>query len=515
MSKNKNQPDKQPNTEKKEKSENVPKKTPQAMVKSDAKMENDTKNVKANTVIGKSDVNHKGSDPKVSDKVNIEVHSKTEKMDTMSQSHVKKTDTPATESEKKIMQNQTLKNSTDKPSQPTKKNTTQKIDVPKQPPQKSSEQSPRKQKNGNLFHGIAIFLGILGTALGAYAFNELRTLKSFSANNQNLNTELESLSKKVASLLKNPELVKVNQQLTGLAIQQKRLEASEAKFNQRISQVEQIQKGLSQSVKADIDMALVAKIAGLDTMLAKVEDIDLSQKGLFKNLQQVISQRQSIDKVWMIRQEVGYLLRIANYKLQLESDLPGTMGLLKMAEGKLLSINQGKTDALIDAIRAKIIQLSGVKIVDKNAILADLRVVELQLPKLVVKPQKSLGSSDSSNAETESNILGKIGSMIASGIKYTPKDPSKIDISAETALIEKRLMQVDVKAAAFAVKSHDKVLLAQSVQSVKNNLDKYFANDETAQLIRETLSRVNQIELEINFPDLLSVVKRFEARQAQ
>ncbi len=370
-----------------------------------------------------------------------------------------------------------------------------------------------QQKKGGLGVALALLFGVAGTGLGAYSFNELRSLKSGTSGTQEFGAQLQDLQKKVADLSQGGQSQDLAKQFADLQAQQKALQEAEAAFKQRISDVEQMQKGLSKSVKADIDSALQARMGGVDELLAKVKDIELGQQGLSKGLSQVNAGAQAVDAADMAQQEVGYLLRMANYKLQSEGDVLGATGLLKMAESKLQGSDASYASELVDAIRAKIIQLSGVKSVDTDALIADIKLVGQKIPQLVVKsskPQKSADDANNVGVEEEKSVLGTIGSALASGVKYTPHDPSKIDISAETVLIEKRLMQADVKSAEFAVQSRNKVLLAQNIASLQQSLAKYFANDDTAQFINKKLNAISHSELDTTLPDLSGIVKQFE-----
>ncbi len=80
-------------------------------------------------------------------------------------------------------------------------------------------------------------------------------------------------------------------------------------------------------------------------------------------------------------------------------------------------------------------------------------------------------------------------------------------------LIEKRLMQADLRTAELAVRSQNQVLLAESLRSVHDSLDKYFAQDSTAEAINKALAAIEQRKLETVLPDLSPLVKQFEGRQ--
>lgn len=414
----------------------------------------------------------------------------------------------------------------DKPtSEPKKTEATGKQQAPIKPRPKQQGLKNKQQINyapaekapsgggGKLLASLALLLGVAGTGLGAYSFNELRTLKAGVS--QGVDAKLNSLDGKIAELAKVDPTAAVKGQLDALSSKQQAFTAAETRFNERIATVEQMQKGLSQSVKKEIDTALAAKLAAVDSLLAKVKDIELGQQGLSKNLSEANAASRAISAEGMEKQEVGYLLRMANYKLQSEADVIGATGLLKLAESKLLAANQGKADAMVDAVREKVIHLSGVKAVDTDALLSQLKSVSRNISKLQPKVSKATTATTTEQGATSNGVLDKITAVITSGVKYTPNDPSKIDISAETILIEKRLMQADVKTAELAVQSHNKVMLAESVKAISDSLDKFFAADETAKAIEKTLKTIAESELETVMPNLSGLVKQFESTQVQ
>lgn len=402
----------------------------------------------------------------------------------------------------------------------TAESTAQKTRPTPQPPkprQKINYAPPEKSpKKGGLVASIALLLGVGGVGLGAYSFNELRHLKATVGDG--IKDQVSHLAAELTTLAEKDPTAGIKGQLSTLSSQQKNLVASEERVNQRLAQVEQMQQGFSQSMNKAIDVALSAKLQTVDGLLEKVKSIELSQQGLSKNLSEVNAASQATQIAGMQKQEVGYLLRMADYKIQSEADVLGARGLLKSAESKLLMINQGQTDALVEAIREKIIQLSGVKPVDTNALLSQLKATSRDITHLQAKSTavaSQAADQVTTGEKAEDGMLNKLTSALASGIKYTPKDPNQIDVSAETILIEKRLMQADIKTAELAVQSHNKVLLAESIRSVLDSLDKSFAADETAQAVKERLTTIAQSELETVMPDLTGLVKQFEATQAQ
>lgn len=385
---------------------------------------------------------------------------------------------------------------------------------PKKPVNTQINKAPAKaekpaKKSGGLIAFLALLTGVAGTGLGVYNYDQARKL-SDNDGTAALAEQLKAAEAKIDALSKNDNAGALEKQVNALT---QSLKASETKANERLSAVEQTQSGLSKTLKGDLNKTLETRLNEVNALLKKVDQIELEQKGISQSLHQVATTKEAVTATGMTKQEVGYLLRMADYKIQSEGDVVGAAGLLKIAEDKLLLSDEGKVTPMVDAIRQKIIQLQGVKPVDTNALVSDLEKLSKQIPNLVVKLSETPKVSEEKTATSEAKgMLGKVGDIIASGVKYTPNDPSKVNVSAETALIEKRLMQVDIRTAELAVRSQNGVMLAESIDNINHSLDKYFADDATAKAIKQTLANVAQQKLETVLPDLGSLADQFDKR---
>lgn len=450
--------------------------------------------------------------PQTADKAAAEVTKKpTEPTKPVDTTQKKPDNKPDNKAEKPV-DKPTEKQSEQSP-EPTAKSTAKSTAKPAQP---AGNPPAEPKKSGGIVPKAALLLGVIGTGIGVYDYDQIRTLKS-QDNTVELVTRLNAAEAKITELsARNTDALE--QKISTLSGDIETFKSAAARVNERLSAIEQTQAGLSKTLQGDLNKTLDTRLNEVNALLQKIKQIELTQEGLSKNLSQVTAAGEAVTATGMAKQEVGYLLRMADYKIASEGDTVGSAGLLKIAEDKLLLINKGQVTPLISAIRQKLTQLAGVQPIDPDAIIRDLKALSRAIPNLVAKTNTQAADSseaDMKKAATESDkgILGSIGAVIASGVKYTPNDPSKIDISAETVLIEKRLMQADIRTAELAVRSQNQVLLAESLRSVRNSLDKYFAKDATATAIGKTLTDIEQRKLETVLPDLSTLVKQFEGRQ--
>lgn len=386
----------------------------------------------------------------------------------------------------------------------------------RKPPAPNNTRPSEAKKSGGIIPKAALLLGVIGTGIGVYDYDQIRNLKSQNDTSE-LVAQLNAAEAKIVELsARNTDALE--QTVTTLTNDVTALKTGNARVNERLSAIEQTQNGLSKTLQGDLNKTLNERLSEVNALLKKVEQIEMMQEGLTKNLSQVTAAGEAVTSTGMAKQEIGYLLRMADYKIVSEGDTVGATGLLKIAEDKLLLVNKGQVNDLITAIRQKLTQLAGVQPIDPDAIILDLKAVSRDIPKLVAKSNAQASASseaDMKKAATDSKtgILSSIGNVIASGVKYTPNDPSKMDISAETVVLEKRLMQADIRTAELAVRSQNQVLLAESLRSINDSLNTYFAKDATASSISKTLADIEQRKLETVLPNLGTLVKQFEGRQ--
>lgn len=425
---------------------------------------------------------------------------------------VKQTTPSKTAEAKKPMDKNPTEKTTEKPTQkPAVKPTAKPEPTKTNPPSNQPKPAPAAKKSGGAGVMLALLLGLAGTGLGAYSFNELRTLKAANAANDSA-AKFAAIEEK----LKGVEKLDANaakQQISELLSQVNALKASETGFNERMAKIEQAQDGVVKNITSTVEQQLAAMGETVKAVQDKVDDVQMGQQGLVKNMNEVTAGQDAMLADGMAKQEVAYLVRMADLKLTNERDVAGATGLLQMAADRLLAANKGQTTADVDAIRAKIVQLQGAKTVDENALLGQLADVSRDIPQLVVKSAKPAANNSEAKQSAPESTFDKLTSVLTSGVKYTPKDPDQVNVTAETVLIEKRLMQADVKTAEFAVRSHNKTLLSESFRSIRDKLAANFADNETAQKIKTTLAAIEKAELSEALPSVSGLVEQLEQAQ--
>jgi uroporphyrin-III C-methyltransferase len=156
----------------------------------------------------------------------------------------------------------------------------------------------------------------------------------------------------------------LDSQLVSLAAENQQL--SNTITNQNV-QLQQIRETLSQvSSGATMDDAAVQEIVQASGQQFREEISRLNQ--LVSELQSQQSAAQSTDNSAFAVAEVGYLLRVANQKIQLESDVAGAINLLASADSILSATGDSSNFSVRESIARELTALRNVTNVDTDGI---------------------------------------------------------------------------------------------------------------------------------------------------
>ncbi len=371
--------------------------------------------------------------------------------------------------------------------------------------------APEAAKKGGLVPALALLTGIAGTALGVYNYDQIRRLGD-SETTEALKTQIATLEEQVKSLSSANKAVSESAAKQVVAAISKAEQASKAQqdsVNQRLSKVEQLQNGLAKTLQGDLKNTLDQRLNEVNALLNKVDQMELKQKGIAQNLAQMVAAEDATSAEGMAKQEIAYLVRMADYKIVYEGDVISASGLLKIAEEKSLLLSKGQMNTKIKALQQAYQQLIGVESVSNETVVSDLKALAVQVNQLKpLEVDRGEGSSVPAHAD---GVWGKVETLLVTGgMKVIPGDPNDIDISAETGLIEKRFLQADLFTAELAVRSQNMALLKSSLKSVNTRLDKFFAADDNAKAIKKTLATIEHKKLKVTLPDLSDLVSQFK-----
>lgn len=372
------------------------------------------------------------------------------------------------------------------------------------------------KKSGSGLAVLALLIGLAGAGGAGYLYQELTKLKAAQASmdqttaintanqaNQNV-TRLESSLQNLQA-----ELAKKTDDKGQTALNQlKTLEQTINSFQGEVKNTQQnLRNEFKQLAQAStnpegqkklIDDAVNARLSEFSELLGKVQQLENEQQSITKSMAEAEAARQMLSSENIARQEIGYLLRVANYKLQLDGDIAGAIKLLKEAEIRDLALHPTADNPFLNALRDNIKTLEGLSKADLSYLLDTINTISNEVNTLNAKKVDT--SPLLVSAKPDGSFLSKVAYTLASGIKYTPKKTDEVSVSAETALLEKHLIQADLRQAALALRLHDATLFATQLKSISARLDTYFVADDALKKIKALLDTLSKAQTELAKP---------------
>lgn len=244
---------------------------------------------------------------------------------------------------------------------------------------------------------------------------------------------------------------------------------------------------------------------------------DLSDvQGLVTALQRQVGNLQQRDRRWL-NAEANYLMRLAQQKLQLETDLASTSLLLRTIDS-LLADQDGLLVAtarqnLADDLRA----LQQVRLPDRARLAQRLTALGGELEQLTLAGSRQEGYQQRMQEQWqqtpatmgEGNWLDAGLALLRSIFVWREWHETPADIlPPQQESILKQQVQLQLEQAQLAMLQSDEMLYQQILTQVISNLQRYFAadSDSSRQLIAE-LQRLRDEELQVALPDLAATAE--------
>lgn len=239
---------------------------------------------------------------------------------------------------------------------------------------------------------------------------------------------------------------------------------------------------------------------------------DLSDvQGLVTALQRQVGNLQQRDRRWL-NAEANYLMRLAQQKLQLETDLASTVLLLRTIES-LLADQDGLLVAtarqnLADDLRA----LQNVRLPDRAALSQRLSALSAELEQLTLAGSRQQGYQERVQEQWQQTpATMQEGSWLDAGIallrsifvwREWEEMPADV-LPPQQESILKQQLQLQLEQAQLAMLQGDEMLYEQVLEQVIRNLQRYFeADDDRSRQLLAELERLQAEELQVALPDL-------------
>jgi len=334
---------------------------------------------------------------------------------------------------------------------------------------------PRNGGQGRSGRGIALLA--LAGALAALVWatwtwqDAQRSLASLSAVDQTGTSQRDDLQQSMAELRREVE----------------RLEAGRAAL-----------EGARQDTFNDI--------AGLSQRLANLESMAKEEYGV----------SDEVRNKWILA-EVEYLLQIANARLQLARDVKSAVSALRLADGRLSTMEDPALTEVRRRIRGELMDLDAVKLPDIQGIALTLGTLATRINQLPLSRAMQLNSerpveSVDENANGWDRAVSKMGQAFSSIISVRKTDELATPLLSPTEeYFLRRNLELKLEAARLALLYGDEASYRESLRNARRWLNEYFDTSDTATgNAIETLGQLEVQNIRPVLPDIsgsLSLLK--------
>lgn len=273
------------------------------------------------------------------------------------------------------------------------------------------------------------------------------------------------------------------------------------------------------SEKKFVDLS--PQIAQLRLAQANMQNALEQQHATIKSLEESITslrEKSGRDEDGWVLAEVDYIIRIANFNLELDRNIALAIKLLKTADEKIRSLGNPNLSALRMGIQQSIAKLSAIAQVDTEGLVIRLQVLSKTveaLPLAKHEAEKTVPEVAEAEATSEEktnwqealkNSLNSIKEMVVIRRLDKPfKALMKPDQHAN--LIEN--IQLQLSAAQWAVLHHERKIYEASLKLVKEWIEEYFQAGDQVKSVLRSLDELMNINIDPNIPKIDLQIKGF------
>lgn len=337
----------------------------------------------------------------------------------------------------------------------------------------SEKNSQKKSSKGKTF-AILILLALLGvTGAGAY-FTHAHSLKA----HQRLATLEQRLSELASQKVEAPE----DNEALNEALE--KVTAAESAFTEKFDNLNQ-----ELLLKDKAIHALQMQLNQLKTTGVQAGDIN----------------------GWKLT-EADYLLNTAYRKLIIDKDLPSVVALLHAADKALSRLDTANVLAVRSAISDDLKTLATLKPVNEDQLMTVLSDLTAQVNGLMTQSlrAKAENAALSSNIEDwQVNLEKSANSFLTKFIKATPKESeSQALLTPQQEIYLRENLRLRLQIALIAVERHQQALYQQSLEMVKDWVNRYFDVESIeVKTFLESLDKAMQETVAKPLPTALESVK--------
>lgn len=245
------------------------------------------------------------------------------------------------------------------------------------------------------------------------------------------------------------------------------------------------------------------------------QKIEITRKELTDKLVQVQRQLGKTRGDWLLA-DAEYLLSVANERLHLVGDINTTRAALEAADQRLRESGDTGAIKVREAIAKELSMLQGITPPDLVGLYANIQSLQEDAAKLNLalpyagKPLASPEEARSENAKSaEANELLSKAIQELQGvvtIRHTESNVKEI-LTQEQADFIREQLRIKLEVLKSALAHQNDGLYQVALKDLKAWLDKHFAKNDEAKLFDAELSKLQEVKLKSQFPDISQSLK--------
>jgi uroporphyrin-3 C-methyltransferase len=276
-------------------------------------------------------------------------------------------------------------------------------------------------------------------------------------------------------------------------------------------EVATIDEGIKlQNFKKQIEKNVDTMNQTVDELSNKIENQAKRQKDVELAAQETLQHVNRSQLGWGLK-EVDHVLRMANHRLRIERDVPGTITALKAASSRLHELKDPRLLPIRESVSKQVGKLKNFPYpdwVDINLqidnILAGLKqsIIKNAKDKQKVNAAKEVNTQDNEERTGWEKLVDGVKESINDSIKVT-KDEQKLKmfINEQESLQAYEFLRMKLLGAKYAVASRDDDAYHQELGAALSWLESTDTLTTKSEIIKD-ISELNDINLEPELPDI-------------
>lgn len=403
------------------------------------------------------------------------------------------------------------------------------------------------KKSSNGLSKIALALALVGIGFSGFSFinstNTLPSVESQSKEIEALKKEIQALNNSYASL---SDEIKNKQTPTTEIIDLSPIEQSQKALEQRVITIENNSisslQADSGNLKTQIDRindnisALKNDLGKLNTDINNIGSVAKNSEEKTYTLQNQFTEKllEVNNKIATMKSveerikatsdlnllnlnQVDYLLKLADYKLRFENEIPVAISALTDAKQILMSIDNRNFIDTITRIQDQIIKLGDIKTPDYSKDVLELIKIRGMIPSLKTKSDTVIDNlkgafvtnepEEQANLTWYQNVLNKIKPFF---IVTRERATEPVLMKVEDQDLIKQQVQLQLSMANLSLIQNQPEIYQSTLKEAKQLLDKYFdPNDENLHYALQKINQLMTVDFTHESMDITALLKSF------